>query len=306
MQLAQINTIDTQLSNWLVQQRPKQEIGTIHSVFDRVINIMSADESRFFSIASADLIQAPQMMQTDDRQMFSHMQQSAQTGDPVMIAENHRIRAGGVSWSYHGAMAWNGTLSSGDTGTHAQRETFLKSIRSFIFAHANDGGLRSAYLQLFSSNHTSGGENLMIYTNAFFENLQNLDRAIQTGSEQDILQAGNRFVGLGVGLTPSGDDFLLGCLTLWQYFRSPLFPLYQKNHWIEKVRERTTTFSYFMLDHCINGFVNDAFVRLCKDWQNTCIHRQLEAFLKIGSTSGLDMLIGACFALQYTDKEMKQ
>ena len=126
------------------------------------------------------------------------------------------------------------------------------------------------------------------YSEAFVKSLHELKICIKMN--ESVLQACNRFLGLGIGLTPSGDDFLLGCLTTWQSCNAEIFSLFQDG-WINQIKEKTTTVSYFMLKECIDGFVHQGFIDLFQTGE-------LDKFLEIGSTSGIDMLIGALFALE--------
>lgn len=293
-----VNCIDKQLINWLEYKTASRKIGEIHSIFDKVINILSNDREHLFSIALAEVIQSPQMMRTNDSISFLNTKNTIQTGDAVFLFDDHTLKIGVVHWSYSAAV-WDKNISFKETLKLQHQEMFSLKISRFISVSGRDSGLLSAWMR-FSDDTGILTDASSIYTSVFFKNLVNMDKAIRMNCEQDFVEASYNFVGSGIGLTPSGDDFLLGCLTIWQYFHSPLFDTYRKHNWPAALKGYTTAVSYFMLKSCLNGFVNDALamlLRYCNE--DYYLEQQLERFLKIGSTSGVDMLIGVLFASGY-------
>ena len=235
-------------------------------------------------------MQAPQMMQTNERQVFSRLKESIQTGKGISLESDFAIRIGTILWDFAEAPTWNGEIPR---LLSAQRGTFAKQIARFLHENGpeRDSGLFTAW-QEFSGEVQQMRRCDSPYVQAFREGLYSLDTAMRGGRAQDVFQASNRLLGLGPGLTPAGDDFLLGCLATWRSFGIPLSLLYQGDDCLAQIKRRTTTVSYFMLEQCLQGFVNDAFVQLFEK-------QELEAFLNIGSTSGVDMLIGAMFSMQH-------
>lgn len=109
-------------------------------------------------------------------------------------------------------------------------------------------------------------------------------------------------VGFGVGLTPSGDDFLTGCLaTLW-------FCLGPEDFLVEFLRRElmrhldcTTFISAQMLRWVCQGRIRLSLLRLiaelCKG-NLEAAELNLQALLQVGATSGHDMATGVRCALQ--------
>ena len=289
--MKEIHRMDCQLLDWLTQRKHEETV-FVHSIFEQVVNLQPKDNTHFISFSLGTVVQGPLMMQTDERQTFRGWKDSIQVGDVVAVRlmNDSMILVGDICWSLAKVQLWDGKLWPIPL---SYGEKFKKKITEFLMenGHERDSGLFTAWLAFYhKETQIRRGEG--VYSQTLFEALHRLDKALESGKEQDILQATNGLVGLGIGLTPSGDDFLLGCLTIWQLFAPALFSLYQEKDWLRQIRGRTTTISYLMLEHCLNGFVNDALIQLCKE-------NQLESFLKIGSTSGIDMLIGAHFALKY-------
>ena len=299
-EMAYIRRIDRQLLNWLSGQE-QREIAAVHSIFDKVVNLLTKDENRLISFALEAVVQAPDMMKTNEAQVFTMFRDSIQVGEIAQLESDSTIRIGTTFWSYEGAVLWDGTIPR-IRSIHL--ENLAGQIATFLHRHAEkrDSGLLSAWLA-YSGHAQQAGDADLVYTKVFLEGLCCFDEAIRSGQTQDMLHASGRLLGLGLGLTPSGDDFLLGCLALWQVFDMRLFSPYKECDWLKQIKGKTTTHSYFMLKQCIDGFVNNAFIELFQViGKGGDMGKALDEFLRIGSTSGIDMLIGALFAMQYTKK----
>ncbi|WP_045784770.1 DUF2877 domain-containing protein [Chania multitudinisentens] len=113
-------------------------------------------------------------------------------------------------------------------------------------------------------------------------------------------------IGLGIGLTPSGDDYLVGlCVILLlsghpaQQYRKTFLAV------LEKVREKTTLLSAITLEAAINQryrqVIGNLIAKIVHNDHDLIIHT-INEIKKIGSSSGCDMLYGmadACFLTSY-------
>jgi hypothetical protein len=296
-EMKEIHRMDQQLLDWFTKKKQEETV-LIHSIFDKVVNLQSKDNTQFISFTLGTVVQAPNMMQTYEQQEFSWWKESIQVGDvfTVRLQKDSMIQINDSCWSIGEAQLWDGRVWP--IPLSYQRE-YEEQITEFLMenGHERDGGLFTAWLgKDIKTSQAKGCER--VYSQAFREGLDRLRDALKKNRKQDILQASKGLLGLGGGLTPSGDDFLVGCFTMWQLFVPSLFSLYQEKDWKEQMKVCTTIISYFMLEQCLNGFVNDAFIQLLKT-------NRLELFSEIGSTSGIDMLIGAQFALKYREREIK-
>lgn len=108
------------------------------------------------------------------------------------------------------------------------------------------------------------------------------------------------FFGRGIGLTPSGDDFLSGIVMVESFFT-------QSSTWksiLEKyinVHE-TTDVSLNYYHSLLNGFVSENFLNLFRnlyiDVDTTKARRIVKSITNYGHTSGYDTLLGIIFALK--------
>lgn len=119
---------------------------------------------------------------------------------------------------------------------------------------------------------------------------------LQVMKNENISTASN-ILGLGIGLTPSSDDFILGLLSTFFYFNDSREK--DLKNFIAKNMHTTTIVSYNMLNNCLHDFypayVLDFYQNIFNDFKyiNDC----LKAFLVHGYSSGIDTLYGIYFGL---------
>jgi len=266
----------------IFDQLPNQKIATVHSIFDKVVNLLAIDEYHLLTIALEEVIQAPKMMKIS-KDDFSKLKISIKIGDPVFLQEG-QIIMGSVQLNYSEVDLWNGKIPVNKKFT---------PVNGLVNLKEKDSGLLSAWLK-FSDGVEFQNENA--YAQPLYERLQNFEVALQCSCPDEIREASRNFIGLGPGLTPSGDDFMLGCLTTWQCLDDPVFQVYQAKDWLDSIKGQTTTVSYHMLKEGLGGFVNDALIGFLSGRDQDSAR-----FQEIGATSGLDMLIGVLFASRYSE-----
>lgn len=67
---SKINQMDGRLLEWLRHQPIGEQIGAIHSIFDKVVNFITHDGTLLFSLAKNEVIQSPGMMKTLENDLF--------------------------------------------------------------------------------------------------------------------------------------------------------------------------------------------------------------------------------------------
>ncbi len=160
-------------------------------------------------------------------------------------------------------------------------------------------------LYLTVQNNASGGslssilhstrDNMGYVSARVTDSAQQLYSGIVSGDMQKIYLGAANMAGLGVGLTPSGDDFLMGVMyALWAMFD-------QKDaaRWSRKIAEaassRTNMLSGAMLQESANGYASEHWHVLvdvlCKE-NVTDVTRACMDILSLGHTSGADALTG--------------
>lgn len=112
-------------------------------------------------------------------------------------------------------------------------------------------------------------------------------------SHQDFKSA-LHILGLGMGLTPLGDDILSGFI-LAKHARG------QNVQWLEDVlreaSQQTNQFSYQMLMDTYQGFYPDSWIRMIEDFFDHHDIESAKSILNFGATSGAGILTGFIYGL---------
>ncbi|WP_165908422.1 DUF2877 domain-containing protein [Rubrivivax gelatinosus] len=121
-----------------------------------------------------------------------------------------------------------------------------------------------------------------------------LQAAVRAGDEDALVRACSGLVGLGPGLTPSGDDFLLG-MFLVLHWRAPALGariLAQAAHGAS-----TTDVSQAMLRRALQGYASLLYLAVLDP--GTDLESALARAGAFGHSSGHDCLCGMLFAVQH-------
>ncbi len=105
-------------------------------------------------------------------------------------------------------------------------------------------------------------------------------------------------IGCGPGLTPSGDDMLIGALAILYAtgLASPQRPFLPP---ADQLAHLTTSVSCCYLNSARHGTFSTPVLRLLRRWQSTrCAQSAVRRLLNIGHTSGADTLVGMAMTQQ--------
>lgn len=134
-----------------------------------------------------------------------------------------------------------------------------------------------------------------LYTDEKIYNLLNVMNGL---SDLKILES---YIGLGQGLTPSGDDLLLGFLFV-DYF-NPFITRKSKDRLLELCNlGYTTDASVHYYRSAFDGLFSSALLELRQgliEESHERVQRSVESILKIGHTSGKDLLAGVIVAMKF-------
>ena len=107
-------------------------------------------------------------------------------------------------------------------------------------------------------------------------------------------------IGLGIGLTPSGDDFLSGVLAALQITKPRHGPLCEAlSDTVLASLARTNDISSAFLKCAAGGLFSEAVITLFRSHTGSAIEAACRAFLQIGHSSGLDTLCGITWVLSH-------
>lgn len=138
----------------------------------------------------------------------------------------------------------------------------------------------------------------------WMEKRKELTRAVQLNEPRRAALALHPFLGMGTGLTPTGDDFIWGfllALSRWQSLLCPHFDLDKLDALLIVSARRSTTLLSASLVECASLGWADAGILSVLDAIFTgrmSIRQMAGVLLVYGSTSGMDAFAGMATALQ--------
>ena len=216
------------------------------------------------------------------------------------ILEGATLRIPAVDFvvDFSRAPVWNGTVAAASPGLRgAEPHGALRELCETLRAHAPDQGVAPA---LFSSGSPrSTLERALVARMA--QTLPILARATETRDAGAVVSAMGALVGLGAGLTPAGDDFIVGYFAaLWSCsHREPGIAALLRSLAVPVARLslHTNAISRQMLLDALQGHFAE---RLTEVVRCTCgggdVAGATMRALEVGHSSGADVLCGLLFA----------
>jgi len=167
----------------------------------------------------------------------------------------------------------------------------------------NEAGLAPLLpiLLQFSSPHRPTAQAL----SPFQENILHLQRELISTSRPPSDEIVTDLLGYGTGLTPSGDDFVIGLLLAFNRWQDMLFPSYNceklNRQVIDNAYQKTTTLSANLIECATMGLADERLVNAL-DWlmgENSPESPPVEGILGWGDSSGIDVFTGFVVALSH-------
>lgn len=126
----------------------------------------------------------------------------------------------------------------------------------------------------------------------FYDNINKLKNIVLYGKKDDTVF--DYFVGRGKGLTPSGDDFLVGLISTLKMVDEDKISNYLYEYLELKGIKRTTDISLEYLMYACSGKVSNSIIDLCRSIISTKLYTEnlIDRVANTGSTSGIDTLLG--------------
>lgn len=246
--------------------------GEVHSVFQRVINFRD-DRGWMYSFLAASLDHGPDSLILDIEEL-----------DSLGIHAGDRVSGSieGLRIGKHMIEVWKAksyTLNLPDYRTDAA------TLRSgMAYAKTRIGSIASDRSTPF----------LAMMDTMLEERRLHLKEAMRTDDLEECVRLGRKLMGLGQGLTPSGDDILLGLFCVVLMENSPLkalkgFP----ETLLAEADSLTNDLSLWGLKRAAKGQVREKVSGFVRDLaQGREITDSLESILDIGHSSGKDITIG--------------
>ncbi|MFM1524409.1 MULTISPECIES: DUF2877 domain-containing protein [Helcococcus] len=246
--------------------------GTVHSKFNKAINLQ-LDNGLFFSVLNRNIDASPFSILLDLINFDSI---------DIFVGEKFYIK--------------NKTIYFKNEVVSYKKAKIYKLNKSII-----DGN--SEYLihnykiienKLQSLKDKITNETEKIINNKLYLVSEELFLSFKNNDEKKIMDIIEKLIGLGMGLTPSGDDYISGLLLIIVAINSPLKEykeLFYKI--ILKNKYNTNIISYEMLKNSIEGDFKSLYTNFLNKVFNCKLNfDDIDMILKIGHTSGKDTLLG--------------
>lgn len=184
------------------------------------------------------------------------------------------------------------------TASADRRQDAALRAQRLVQIYARRSPLYDGYFNTGKINYAAGVFHSMILKTA---------SCLERGETEAALLEAVKTVGLGIGLTPSGDDFFAGLL-LALY---SILPEGQKmiRNWAHKACERTGGVSVRMIENAARGRARSSELEYLSaleqdDWESQ--KRALHRILQFGATSGSDTALGLLTGLRYTARQQRR
>jgi hypothetical protein len=279
---------------------------TIHSIFRTAVNLKPANNDLLFTLVGARAADLPQSIRLNAPDDLCFVQLN--TGDKVfcrastLIFENSTLEVG-----FSQSKRWLCNLST---------------LRADLSKRVVSEAWKYVWKLLNEQQKRMGAEivaEALLHPETFTQSsvCSRMGKAIHTLIEAgrsyqvDILSALTRIIGLGCGLTPSGDDFLVGYLAgLWCAVRDFVERrrfVSQLGQAVIHLSKRTNEISRTYLHHAAYGQVSSHLNNLAevisKPESSGYILAATESAMHSGHTSGMDAVTGLLFGLSTWDGE---
>ena len=283
---------DEDFKDFFERDENKEDL-QIHSVFNKVVNINSSDRV-LYTIANKHTDNAPYTLRVDFEESFKDI---IHKEDKVLIEKN-KVLIGGLEIGLSDLALQNNKRKCVTGISLFSLKTNIEIFNDLIGELGEYGGCKAFYVQrfleIYQKDESLVEKELTKRIESFYDNL--MDNKLD---KEDI----KRLIGLGIGLTPSGDDFLTGFLASISIFNFNIDLVDKIKAYIYPFLSSTTDISSAMLKAALEDkyreFLNE-FIYSFFGYREEKFVGAFKNLLTVGSSSGTDMSIGVLIGFAYT------
>ncbi|HSG44774.1 MAG TPA: DUF2877 domain-containing protein [Anaerolineales bacterium] len=295
MQTIKALSLTQNVNEWLANTLQPR----ILHVFDNVCNLLN-EQKEVLSIVVQQIGNGPFNLVVEDDILFSKF---ISLESPVFVSPTQLI-LGDLSINTVDANLWNPRPDW--EGLHAKRADILKQIPSLRAPkgakQSPTGKVPTNELEIaYPNGHRSSKSASALLTLTEFPDLQFSDSLARANISAAIIQA-SKLAGLGQGLTPAADDYIMGALHAVWIIHPREVALKLGNEIAEIAAPLTTSLSAAWIRSAGRGKSGEIWHRLFDaliSGEKVQMTRSLDNILAVGETSGADALagfIGVCSA----------
>lgn len=279
------------------QAVPLNFTATVHSAFRSALNLRLSDDDRLLTLLSADQADLPQGIRLDTPADFSFERFSAAD---IVFCRANRLHLATLTIELSEASRWHCDLPSlrADLAQTAVAAAWQRAWETL-----NQHQMRAqTALRAEELWEGKASNELSQRAGAALRHLWVATRQFDCTAAS---RAAHSLIGLGPGLTPSGDDLLLGYLSgLWCTVHGKaqrLEFLSQFGESVISLSRHTTQISRTFLFYAAHGQVSSHLYHLaraiCQAAEPSELSSSLQAVFAMGHSSGMDALTGLLFGL---------
>ena len=266
----------------------------VHSVFRSAVNLSPAKESNLLTLVTSSEADLPQGIRVDTPEDFSFESGALRAGEPA-ACRDELLRFGPLTIGLRGARRWKCDLPS-------------------LQADLTDPSVATAWQSVWDA---LNARQVQLNAEIIAQDLLRSDATLRAGAAmRGLLDATRRtdpaapasvrpLIGLGSGLTPSGDDLLVGYLAgLWCAVRNSR----ERTQFVTGLGETvirlshlTNAISRTYLTHAARGQVSsrlaDLAEAICRGENSDRLLTAAESAMQVGHTSGMDAVTGLLIGL---------
>lgn len=251
--------------------------GQVHSVFQKALNIID-EENHLYTLLTSEMDDGPLAVTLS----LKSFEESPFIKDQRILMTREELRIPGHRIPLENASRFSLLFPPYDPSPWCYR--LIQETESILERENQHGG----------SPYERAVEKLL------HERLMDLTDAFQKEDEDQILSSSKKLIGLGPGLTPSGDDVLLGMMLVLNLPGNPYekyLPLFDQV--LLEARDETNLLSFHGLARAREGFVRRNLLDFIKAiLREKEIEKEREQVRAIGHTSGQDILLGVLSLLK--------
>ncbi len=254
-------------------------------------------EPRWVIFLSFETYKGPLTLNLEgDVSSLSHLDQK----NPIEVRNgNIFFIASGITINSNNAEIWDIPSRSNSVLSLPERNHRIKAVASEMLAKRKNVGLSGSLASLLEIGNTNTLSSSIPFNKV---NIRELQRFIHLPDLSNILPALQPLLGLGTGLTPSGDDLIIGLLLAynrWGDVINPMFDLSKLNEFITRMAYHETTLISASLIACAaQGYADERLVKALDGMMTGSPDAPAcaESLLNWGGSSGIDALVGMVLA----------
>lgn len=252
------------------------EIGRVHSVFDRALNVLCRD-GRLLALHGPGPVAAPFAIAIDERVDWREIDCGTR------VARNVR-----------GDIAVDGLRIATAGSRIAETGITPGAWRALASALADGDEPDTSGARCAGPASPAGVGQPALASPLAREAMRHISDGIRHADASELLAGGRALIGLGEGLTPAGDDVLVGVLAVIHRARPLLLSgapdvVATLAH---EARARTTAIAREFVLHALDGHFSEPIVQLATADDSDRARDALRHVLSMGATSGADTVVG--------------